>query len=340
MACLGLEYASAHDIADRPADWWRAVLGIVGFASRPLEYPGVPVTASMTPPLPGSPALCEVWRVDRAAENDAAAAQIHGRVSYRVHGGYLFGAVMLSEAEWGPGATALQCATAAAYADIFAVLEATQYAHLIRIWNYLPDINGYADGEERYRHFNAARQAAFRAAGRRIVGSVPAACALGAPTASPMSIYFVASSRAPTLIENPRQTSAYHYPRKFGDHSPTFSRACVLEECGGTNLFISGTASIIGSDSVHVGDVAAQTRETLVNIDALVDEANRVVGAHTYALERLRLKVYVRRPADLKIIERIVSASVGPELPALYLHADICREELLVEIEATGDRLH
>jgi hypothetical protein len=66
-----------------------------------------------------------------------------------------------------------------AYEEIFAVLDATQHRHLIRIWNYVPGINVAAGGEERYRLFNSARQAAFRSSGRAIMGSVPAACALG-----------------------------------------------------------------------------------------------------------------------------------------------------------------
>ena len=138
-------------------------------------------------------------------------------------------------------------------------------------------------------------------------------------------------------IENPRQTSAYHYPPKFGVHSPSFSRACVLNESAGTNLFVSGTASIVGYETIHRGDVAAQTRETIANIDALLEEANRVVGAGRYSLDGLKFKVYVRQPRDLKAIESALAASLRPSTGIVYLQADVCREELLVEIEATGE---
>jgi enamine deaminase RidA (YjgF/YER057c/UK114 family) len=139
------------------------------------------------------------------------------------------------------------------------------------------------------------------------------------------------------MIENPRQTSAYRYPPKFGIHSPSFSRACVLGESAGTNLFISGTASIVGHETIHPGDVSAQARETLANLDALLEEANRVVGTPRYSLDALKFKVYVRRPRDLDAIQRVLSASLRPAAPILYLQADVCREELLVEIEATGE---
>src|ERR1700727_1147856 len=101
------------------------------------------------------------------------------------------------------------------------------------------------------------------------------------------------------MIKTPRQTSAYHYPPKFGKHSPTFSRACLAPAHAGTRLFISGTASIVGHASLHPGDVRAQTRETLANIKALLDEANRLSGSMRYKLDNMKMKVYVRHAEDL-----------------------------------------
>jgi chorismate lyase / 3-hydroxybenzoate synthase len=217
------------------------------------------------------------------------------------------------------------------------VLQETRHRHLLRIWNYLPEINREADGDERYRHFNSARRLAFRNSGRATVGTVPAACALGSPAGSPICIYFLAARRPPQMIENPRQTSAYHYPPKFGRHSPIFSRACVLSESAGTNLFVSGTSSIVGHETLHQGNVAAQTTETMANINALLDECNRVVGSALYSLDRLKFKVYVRQPADLDTIKRTLEGFLRPSTSVVYLQADVCREDLLVEIEATGE---
>jgi hypothetical protein len=61
-----------------------------------------------------------------------------------------------------------------------------------------------------------------------------------------------------------------------------------------------------------------------------------VVGSDLYSLDGLKFKVYVRRPADLAAIERALSATVRASTPIVYLQADVCREDLLVEIEATG----
>jgi enamine deaminase RidA (YjgF/YER057c/UK114 family) len=148
-------------------------------------------------------------------------------------------------------------------------------------------------------------------------------------------IYFLASRAAPTAIENPRQISAYHYPPQYGPQ-PAFSRASVLHQAAGAMLFISGTASIVGHQTIHVGDAGAQTRETLANIEALLSEANRVAGAASFALGTLAYKVYVRHATDLGAVEAQLRSAVGSSARVVYLKADICRQDLLVEIEATG----
>ena len=345
---LQLDYLSSDEIASQSPSWWQSVLGIVGFEKPPvIDGAQVPITASMTPSLGTNGSLCEVWRVAGAEVRLSNGAAKRSRVHYRFCQELLFGSITIEEraidAEDAAGggadgdSGALIKATELAYQEIFKVLEETEHRHLIRIWNYLPEINRDAGGDERYRLFNSARQLAFRKSGQATVGTVPAASALGSPAGSPISIYFLAARQQPKMIENPRQTSAYHYPPKFGRHSPIFSRACVLNESAGTSLFVSGTASIVGHETIHQGDVGAQTRETMANINALLEEANRVAGPARYSLEGLKFKVYVRQPSDLRAIEGALSGSLRPSTPIVYLQADVCREDLLVEIEATGE---
>ena len=344
---LQLDYLSAAEIAAQSPSWWHNVLGVVGFEKLPaIEGARVPVTASMTPFLGVNGDLCEVWRVAGAQSRMSNGAARPSHVHYRFCEELLFGCFTIDERAVdaaGPtgggdgGSGALLRATDLAYQEIFGVLRETEHRHLIRIWNYLPEINREAGGDERYRLFNSARQLAFRNSGQATVDTVPAASALGSPAGSPISIYFLAARQQPKMIENPRQTSAYHYPPKFGRHSPIFSRACMLNESAGTSLFVSGTASIVGHETIHQGDVGAQTRETMANISALLDEANRAVGVARYSLEGLKFKVYVRQPSDLPAIEKELSGSLRSSTSIVYLQADVCREDLLVEIEATGE---
>ena len=342
-AMLVHEYRSLRELAGQSSAWWEDVLGVVGFGPPPhLGRARIPVTGSMTPVLGADGALCEVWRVAGSEPaRFATRSGANGAVQYRHCDKYLFGSLTIAEQGFladgaASASAALRQATERAYQDIFDVLRATGYEHLIRVWNYLPDINADADGDERYRHFNSARLAAFVKSGQAIAGSVPAASALGSAAGNPLSIYFLAARHRPTMIENPRQLSAYHYPPQYGRHQPIFSRACVLGGAGGTNLFVSGTASIVGHETIHPGDVKAQTQEALVNIDALLREANRLDEAPPYTLDGLCFKVYVRRPGDLPAIQDAMADRIGSEVQAVYLRADVCRQDLLVEIEATG----
>jgi chorismate lyase / 3-hydroxybenzoate synthase len=318
---------------------WDGVLGVASFDGVPssLAANDIPVADIRTPVLGSSGEVCEIWRTRQRVESGQ-----WSRVHYRRGDEVLFGCISVPESECREagerrdgGTSALHAATSQAYREIFATLDKLAYPHLLRVWNYLPQINVDTHGTERYRQFNSARRSALVASGRDVTGNVPAACALGSVTGSPLVIYFLASRESPTVIENPRQVSAYEYPPQYGP-KPAFSRASVLRETSGAILFISGTASIVGHQTVHAGDVAAQTRETLVNIEALLGEANRVSGAARFGLETLAYKVYVRNGADLPLIQSQLDTALGPRAQVVYLQADICRQDLLVEIEAIG----
>jgi chorismate lyase / 3-hydroxybenzoate synthase len=331
---LRLDYLSPAEYQSAPS---ADVLGVATFSgpAAVLAANGeIPVAEVNTPLLPDAASVYEVWRSGEPAESGS-----RNRVRFRCSEKLLFGCIALAESEvtGAPGAPpALHVATVEAYREICATLDALNYPHLLRVWNYLPDINRDLDGTERYRLFNRARQDALSGCGRALTGNVPAASALGATSGSPLVVYFLAGRTAPTFIENPRQVSAYRYPHEYGSHRPAFSRATLLRQEDFLTLFISGTASIVGHRSLHVGDTAAQTRETLANITALLEEANRVDPGARFTLGSLALKVYVRRPADVPVIRAQLAATLVPASRVLYLRADICREDLLVEIEATG----
>ncbi len=298
----------------------------------------VPLAHVHTPVLDEPREVLEVWRTGGRAQRGS-----HGRVRHALSGGLLFGSLAVREAELAAPAgasprTPLELATGLAYRQMYASLAAAGNPHLVRIWNYIPDINLDTHGLERYRQFNTARHEASLACGRAVAGKVPAASALGAASSSPLTIYFLASHQAPTFIENPRQTSAYRYPAQYGPRSPAFSRATVLGEGDAATLFISGTASIVGHRTMHAGDVAAQTRETLVNIQALLEEAQRRSRMSALSLEALAYKVYVRDPRELPVIRAQLEAALGSRAALLYLKADVCRSDLSVEIEAAGGR--
>jgi chorismate lyase/3-hydroxybenzoate synthase len=339
LGALKLEYLTADG---RSPDWHRGVLGGARFDRLPAGSRaasgdlGFPLAQVSMPVLGEEREVLELWRI-----GDDVRAGAHGRVQYTCTPDVLFGSVSLHEDEVplagaGGKRSRLHEATQQAYRDIFATLAAVGHTHLLRVWNYIPDINMETHGLERYRQFNSARQEALIASGRAVAGNVPAASALGAVPGSSLVIYFLASRVAPALIENPRQVSAYHYPAEYGPRSPAFSRAAVLGKAEAATLFISGTASIVGHRTMHTGDPVAQTQETLRNIEALLEEAGRTALGRRLPLEALAYKVYVRDPRDLPLIRAELTQAIGAQTPVLYLKADICRRDLAVEIEAVG----
>ena len=293
------------------------------------------------PRLDAEDSVCEVWH----GHGDGPLTQGQsGTIHYRHDDDVVFGAIILHESEFeaSAGKLPLQRAAEAAYRQIFALLNTLPFPYVFRYWNYFAQINAHSFGLERYRQFNLGRQDAFTALRRDYAAitspspiHVPAACALGTAQ-GPLTIAFLAGRSAPLNIENPRQVSAYHYPAQYGARSPLFARASLARVRQEDVLVISGTARVVGHETLHAGDVVAQTRETLINIEAVLAEANRMRAANQppFEMADLNYKVYVRRPLDLPQIRNELMRCAGTAPKAVYLQADVCREDLLLEIEA------
>lgn len=225
-------------------------------------------------------------------------------------------------------------AAAAAYRRILAFSRRRGYPFLLRTWNYFPAINDPAQGLERYQAFCQGRHRALAAATAGWESRLPAASALG--TRAPgLLIYFLAAREPGVQVENPRQVSAFRYPRRYGPKSPAFSRAILKSwgAIGGSHLYLSGAASIVGHATRHPADLDAQLRETLRNLETLLEEADRRAGAP----RRLSLlKAYVRPPLGAAGLRERIAERFGADLPLLVLQADICRRDLLVEIEGVA----
>lgn len=295
-----------------------------------------------------SPAIrcVDVWRTAAPARSGSA-----GCIRFAAAGDWLFGTARVDEADARADGLGLAAATELAYTDIFALLDREPGMALARAWNFFAAINEASEaseaseaGEEaqaaveRYRLFNLGRQRAFVSARRDAFEGAPAACALGTER-GPLTVHFLATRLPVRPVENPRQVSAYRYPPAYGPRSPTFSRA-VRVHLGSTEaLFISGTASIVGHETRHKGDIRRQTAESLANISAVVGAAAAAGGAR-HRSEALDYTIYVRDRRDLPAVREAFAAHFGAERSAvdraIYLRADICRPDLLVEIEAHG----
>lgn len=278
----------------------------------------------------GAAWLQEVWRADGPLQQGHSDG-----IHWRRRADVLYGVIELHEADCATasGTAPLQSASRLVYERLFALLRAQGTPHLWRVWNYLGQINGESHGLERYRQFNLGRHEAFVQAQRETGGQVPAACAIGVED-GPLSVAFLAGTSPVVPLENPRQVSAWHYPTQYGPRAPTFSRAVLAYPRGQEVLFISGTASIVGHETVHAGDVAAQCRETVRNLESVVSEANRRSrSARPFSLAGLGHRAYVRHAADADTVWRTLRPLLG-DAPLVCVQADICRADLLVEVES------
>lgn len=265
------------------------------------------------------PAPLEVWRACAPVQ----AGRIGG-LAYAHDDLHLFAALDVDER----GAD-IQAAAEIAYAALRERTAALGYPHLLRVWNYLDDITVGEGDAERYKRFCVGRA---RGLGDVAPTSLPAATAIGRvqPTGR-LQVYWLAAREPGRPLENPRQVSAYHYPRQYGPQPPSFARAMLPAD--GTPLLLSGTAAIRGHASLHADSIEAQLDETLANIDSLIDVARRQRPGLAAALGAgSHLKVYVREAAELAEVDAALASRL-PQVPRVVLHARVCRRELRLEID-------
>jgi enamine deaminase RidA (YjgF/YER057c/UK114 family) len=258
-------------------------------------------------------------------------------------------------------AGALREITRESYGEIFRQLSANP-AQPIRFWNFLPRIHDQVEDQQtRYMIFNAGRFLAFQdhyGDSRVFDRNVATASAVG-HYGTNLWIHCLAATEPAIHLGNPRQISPHRYSARFGQLPPCFARATLLPKRSA--VLIAGTASICGEDSLH-DDLQGQLAETLQNLAAVVDAARQTTepgrdGQGFSADEeakngrvetpRLRegdllralsdLRIYHPRPADLRWLNDQLRQRLGDRPQLEFIQSDLCRAELLVEIEAIAD---
>lgn len=225
------------------------------------------------------------------------------------------------------------------------------FNQIVRQWNYVEQIFEFEQIDSRlrqnYQLFNEARGEYYSR--YRTVSDFPAATGIGVDF-NGVTIECTAVTSDENLktvaICNPKQLNSYKYgqtvlkgePQKntTGNKPPQFERARLMTNGQTSRLFISGTASIVGQETIGLNDVEKQTHVTIENIDLLASEINLrshypelAVFPDKYAYVR----VYVKNEVDIPSVKVICQKHFG-EVPMTFVKADICRADLLVEIEA------
>ena len=221
--------------------------------------------------------------------------------------------------------------------------------HLIRTWLYLGNITGPEGDLERYMELNRARTDFYEGVrfGRgHVMAGVrqavyPASTGIGmCGTGITISATAIDTDRKDVFIlplENPQQTPVYEYEAVYSPKSPKFVRAMAEAIGDYVVIWISGTASIVNSKTLHTGNPGKQADQTLTNIELLLSQKNLArhgaPGAGATLRDLAKLRVYVKRPQDYPVIRKVCEERCGTNLPVIYVVADVCRSDLLVEME-------
>ena len=301
-------------------------LGIVRYGRSPRDSRGFATCPVVCLDLPqfNRPPLSEVWTSTLPVTYHQAEG-LHCAMNDEV----LFGALQVEER---PG-TRLGTVTYTAYRRLLIQARALGYPHLLRAWNYFPHINCKSEGLERYQCFCAGRHQALAEGLSDFPRTLPAGTAVGTMS-GPLNIHFLAAKLPGTHVENPRQVSAYKYPRVYGPRSPSFARATLRPSISGSHLLIAGTASVVGHVSEHIGEPHQQTLETIHNLNALIAHTEQLHGlTRGQWYDQALFKIYIRHPEHFATIRDILKDQLPSHTQVLYLQGEMCRSELLLEIE-------
>ena len=249
-------------------------------------------------------------------------------------------------------APALERAVGDAYRAVAESLRASGH-HPVRFWNFVPGIHAdMGGGLDRYMVFNAGRYAAFEAwFGQAALFTRTVPDRLGGRD----RLGIAGHPRA----GRPRRRPAGREPAPgaglplFGalrSDPACFARGTIVRglpagpgDCGdGAVLLVGGTASIVGENSLHDRDARQQALETFENLAELVAAARRQIGggagaghdAPRAAFDAFtELRVYVVRDSDAPLLREMVIERFGRTARIEFAQANLCRRELLVEIE-------
>lgn len=196
-----------------------------------------------------------------------------------------------------------------------------QFSNVLRTWFYNDDILAW------YREFNGVRNAFFRERGV-FNGMMPASTGVAGRNAIEAALItglIAVEAKDPAVkafaVPSPLQSSA-------ADYGSSFSRAVELDLPDHRRLYVSGTASIDRSGkTVFIGDCRAQVKQTMEVVRAILQSRGMDWTDVTRSL------AYFKRAPDAYLFEAYRKESGLPLFPAIVVENDICRDDLLYEVE-------
>lgn len=300
----------------------------------------VPVTLIPQPLLPKGGFALEIYALDHSSEPkiEERDGVCYGRVDSDEESLLFVEGIAASDFS-----ESVSCQSEEVFARLDGVLSANGFEvdDIVRQWNYIGNIVACRDGKQNYQEFNDARTRYYAKGGWR--NGYPAATGIGAVGEGIVvgAIAYRSVRGGVYPIDNPLQVAAHIYSKSVlideavdaVKSTPKFERAKLIERADGACCFVSGTAAIRGEESVDRSSARLQTIKTIENIEYLVSKENLVrFGCKAYDLRCAKLQVFIKRAEDYDCVRSVVEQAY-PQVATVYTIADVCRSELLVEIE-------
>lgn len=211
---------------------------------------------------------------------------------------------------------------------------------VVRQWNYIENILGIEGGKQRYQEFNNIRSEFYNGSFKE--NGFPAATGIGILHGGVIIEFVAVNAPGSTSIpvDNPEQVAAHVYSYEVLEggqlqhkSTPKFERARYLKLFEQKQLFVSGTASIRGERTVGTGNPEEQTHISIENIRRLyAEEVIKRIAGDTVHPSYGHARVYIKNKEHYDVVRKAFESQYL-DLPCVYLIADICRNDLLVEIE-------
>jgi len=213
---------------------------------------------------------------------------------------------------------------------------------IVRQWNFIPGITMFENDFQHYQQFNDIRALFYEKT--KWNKGYPSATGIGTKNA-PLLVDVIAMKghNGEIPIRNSKQIDAHIYSDEVllgaedqalkQRYTPKFERAKLIIENTKALVFVSGTAAIIGEESLGQNNVKDQTNITIDHINNLVTKEvlNSIEFKSKAQFESIR--VYVKHISDYEVVKQVCEKRL-PNVNVVYVEADVCRDELLVEIEA------
>lgn len=216
--------------------------------------------------------------------------------------------------------------------DELLVLEQFPINSIIRQWNYIEKITCFQQENQNYQSFNNARGDFYGKTSWP--NGYPAATGIGTNLGGVLvdfdAAVFTSQEAFATPIDNKLQIAAHAYSDKVLEKAqtkkatPKFERAKSMTFGNRRLVYISGTAAIRGEESLKGVGLEKQLHITMENIAQLTGEAKPVI-----------LRVYLKDTEDFLLSEKLMN-EYNLSIPISYMCADVCRDELLIEIEGVA----